>query len=331
MRISYRMGADEDIDAMAAFWSSNSGWDIIDRAEWEKRFVNTPFGKAEVVIGLDDATDKIVGQFVFIPVSIVINGRETKTYRPFAPILQQSLQTKFGIASLLTGQHPLLKMYKLIWEELATRGVPLIYIIPDPRWSRVLQAFPFIHTHRFPLWSKSLKSISGFLTPAGITVSKINPSDPTIDLLWRQSSEVYACSIVRNSKSLSWKTSHGDYHVYAVRREEQIIGVFVFIYKQKDNQWLICDMIVKDKTENLLTTLTAACYIIQKKAIENNNGNEPMGKIAILATPAIENAVTKLEFQKDNYHFTLAVHVLNNEMTDSKNIAPINWYISAND
>lgn len=331
MRISYRMGADEDIDAMVAFWSSNSGWDIIDRAEWEKRFVNTPFGKAEVVIGLDDATDKIVGQFVFIPVSIVINGRETKAYRPFAPILQQSLQTKFGIASLLTGQHPLLKMYKLIWEELATRGVPLIYIIPDPRWSRVLQAFPFIHTHRFPLWSKPLTAVPDFSIPADVTVSKINPNDPAIDLVWQQSAKVYQCSIVRNSKSLPWKTSHGNYQVYAIRQQGVITGLFVFIYKKKDHQWLICDMIVKDKAAHLLTSLSAACQTIQEENIKTEGINKSTAKIAILATPAIEDAVKKLGFEKENYQFTLAVHILNKDSIDKKDVNPVNWYISAND
>lgn len=331
MRISYRMAIDDDIDAMVAFWSDNSGWDIIDRTEWEKRFVNTPFGEAAVVLGVDEDVNKIIGQFIFIPVYIVIDGLEVKAYRPFAPVLEQSLQTKFGIASLLTGQHPLLKMYKIIWDDLATKGVPLIYIVPDPRWSRVLQAFPFIHTHRFPLWSKSLTASSDFQIPAGISISKINPCDPAIDLLWEQSANVYNCSIVRNSKSLPWKTSHGNYQVYAVSHAGSITGLFVFIYKQKDNQWLICDMIVKDKSDHLVTTLLAACQTIQE---ENNNiiqESKPQSKIAILATPAIENAVKQLGFQKENYHFTLAVHILNNKIIDKKNVIPVNWYISAND
>ncbi len=331
MRISYRMAVDEDIDAMAEFWSNNSGWDIIDRSEWEKRFVHTPFGSAVVVIGIDEDSSKIIGQFIFIPVNIVIDGREVKAYRPFAPVLQESLQTKFGIASLFTGQHPLLKMYKIIWDELAALGVPLIYIIPDPRWSRVLQAFPFIQTHRFPLWSRPINLPSNFSISSDISVSKISPADPAIDLLWRQSAEVYLCSIVRNSKSLPWKTSHGNYQVYALYRDGQVIGLFVFIHKQKDRQWLICDVLVKDKSETLSITLAAACITIEKASGMKGNMNEEQEKIAILATPAIEEAVKKIGFQKDNYHFTLAVHVLNKANIHKKDIDPVNWYISAND
>ena len=331
MRILYRMATDDDIDAMAEFWSNNSGWDVIDRTEWERRFVKTPFGSAAVAIGIDEETKKIIGQFVFIPVDIMVKGKEVKAYRPFAPILQQSLQNKFGIASLLTGQHPLLKMYRKVWDKLTETGVSLIYIIPDPRWSRILQSFPFIMTHKFPLWSRSLTLPLQFTIPSNITVSKISPSDPEIDVLWQQASAVYPCVVVRNSKSLPWKASHGNYQVYAIKNNQQIAGFFIFIYKQKNNQWLICDMIVKDTPDMLCTTLKAACNIIQQENNNPDNKSDNTGKIAILATPAIEEVAETLGFQKDNYHFTLAVHVLNKENIDKKNITPINWYVSAND
>ena len=331
MHIKYRMANDEDIESMADFWSKNSEWDVIDRAEWEKRFVNTPFGRAVVALGVDEETEKIIGQFVFIPVDIIVNGKEIKGYRPFAPILQKSLQTKFGIASLLTGQHPLLKMYKIVENHLTKHGVTLIYIIPDPRWSRVLQAFPFILTHRFPLYTRTITISDGSIFPPDTGFSIVTASDVEIDLLWQQSSTTYSCSIVRNNKSLTWKASHGNYKIYIVKQNNQTIGLFNIIYKQKDRHWLICDVLAIDKNECLDIILQAACIAIQ----EENNGsgisNDRPGKMAILATPAIENIVKKLGFEKNDYHFTLAVHLLNKDGIDKKNIAPENWYVSAND
>jgi len=321
------MANEEDIDAMAEFWSDNSGWDVIDRNEWKRRFVNTAFGQAVVALGLDEETNKIIGQFIFIPTNISVKGKEIIAYRPFAPVLQKTLQTKFGITSLLTGQHPLLKMYKIVWERLAKQGTTLIYILPDPRWSRVLQAFPFIMTHRFSLWSRFLTDSDNTAIGDNITILKITPSDPAIDLLWQQAASVYSCSIVRNSQSLPWKTSHGNYQVCLVKKNIETVGLFVYIYKQRDDQWLICDMIVKDTADSLYITLNAACNTIEQE----NGKNGVNGKIAILATSVIEEIIRQIGFQKENYQFTLAVHVLNKDQIDNNDVSPANWYISAND
>jgi hypothetical protein len=331
MRIKYRLANDEDIESMAAFWSQNSDWDIIDRSEWEKRFVHAPFGKATVALGIDEETNEIISQFVFIPVAITVNGTEMRAFRPFAPILRKSFQTKFGIASLLTGTHPLLKMYKIVQDQLTKEKTTLIYMIPDPRWSRVLQAFPFVLTHRFPLYTRLVTSNEVNKFSTSIDILPIHSFDADIDDLWEKSSIVYSCSIIRNSKSLPFKTSHGNFKVYIVKHNNRAIGLFVFVYKQKDKQWLICDLLSIDKNESLATTLEAACFTIQQevKAVEAAD-NFP-GKIAILATPAIEAIVTRQGFDKNDYHFTLAVHILNKDGLDKKNIAPENWYVSAND
>ncbi|MFC0774385.1 hypothetical protein [Terrimonas alba] len=331
MRITYRMANNDDVEAMANFWSENSGWDIIDSLEWRRRFTNTPFGDATVAVAFDDDEKKLIGQFVFIPIMLSVRGKEVKAYRPFAPILHESLQTKFGIASLLTGQHPMLKMYKKVSDELSRQNVSLIYIVPDPRWSRVLQAFPFIMTHKFPLWTLALPLSNLFSLPADITIKKVDTSDPGIDKLWSHATQAYSSTIVRNSKTLSWKTSHGDFKIYAVYKQDEMIGLLTVVYKAKDLQWLICDMITKDNDDSLRMTLTAACNKIQLEndAAENSNGH--IKKIAILATPPIEKVVSQLGFVKNAYHFTLAIHPLEKNNIDKKEIAPANWYISAND
>ena len=331
MNISYRLADSDDVDALTEFWSENSGWDVIDSAEWKRRFASSPYGNSVVSVATDEETKKIIGQFIFIPVRIAVNGKEIKGYRPFAPILHQSLQTKFGIASLLTGQHPILKLYKKVADEMTKQGVSLIYMVPDPRWARILQAFPFMNTHKFPLWSYPLPLQEKIILPAGITVDKIKPSDPAIDQLWDQSSSVYSAAIVRNCKTMSWKILHGDYRIYAIRRDGEITGLFTTIYQMKDDQWLICDLVTRDKEESLSITLAAACNIIQE---ENNKlpstPNHP-NKIALLSTPAIEQVVKKMGFRQEDYHFTLAVHLLNEDGFDRGNISPEKWYVSAKD
>lgn len=331
MHISYRMATSNDVDALAEFWSENSGWDVIDSAEWKRRFASSPDGNAVVSVASDEETKKIIGQFIFMPNRIAVNGKEIIGYRPFAPVLQQSLQTKFGIASLLTGQHPILKLYFKVADELSKQGVSIIYMIPDPRWARILQTFPMLMTHKFPLWSYPLPLRKNFILPVGITTDKIKPSDPAIDQLWHQCSRVYYAAIVRDSMSMSWKTSHCDYRIFAIRRNDEMTGMFTTLYKVNDNQWLICDLVTRDKEESLSITLAAACNIIQE---ENNKlpsiPNHP-NKIALLSTPAIEQIVKKMGFRQEDYHFTLAIHLLNEDGFDRRNISPEKWYVSAKD
>ncbi len=81
MATIYRMHTPEDIPALVKFWSENSGWDQIDRTEWERRFHYTPYGEASVAVAVDKKNNEIVGQFVFIPTVISIDGKEVKAFR----------------------------------------------------------------------------------------------------------------------------------------------------------------------------------------------------------------------------------------------------------
>ena len=59
MKIDYRLYSDTDINQLVNFWNQNSGWDIIDRQEWERRFLNTPYGEASVVIAENKKSNRI--------------------------------------------------------------------------------------------------------------------------------------------------------------------------------------------------------------------------------------------------------------------------------
>jgi hypothetical protein len=331
MKISYRMASPDDIDALVEFWSKNSGWDVIDREEWGKRFTDTPFGEAIVSIATDVLTKKIIGQFIFIPVKIAVNGKEVEAYRPFAPVLEHSLQSTFGIASLLTGQHPILRLYTKVADELTKKGIALIYMIPDPRWSRIFKAFPYLMSHKFPLWSYPLPMHEYFALPSEVSVDRIEPSDPGIDLLWNRASTVYPAAMVRNCRMMTWKTIQGDYRIFAVRNTLEMTGIFTIIYKPSDHQWLICDLVTRNNEESLSLTLAAACNMIQSEDNKTLRDHNHPGKIALLVTPVIEQIVKKMGFMQEDYHFTLVVHLLNKDGIDTNHLLPQNWYASAND
>jgi hypothetical protein len=331
MEIIYRIANDTDVPAMSQFWSENSGWDVIDAGEWRRRFTNGPCGDAIVSLAVDKSTAAIIGQFVFIPFNVSVVGKIVKSFRPFAPILKVSLQTKFGISALLTGSHPLLKMYLKITEELSQQGVPFIFIIPDPRWTRVLKAFPNVMTNRFPLYTLRLPLAQKMAIGAEYNSKEITANSNEIDDLWVRASSTYTSMIMRSSKLIEWRTQFGDFKIYAVYSQNSIAGFFAAVFKAKDHQWLICDLVAIDTGIHLKITLYYACNILSELDEMMNLNNAEHRKISILATSPMEKILIQAGFEKNDYHFTLAVHQLNKTDIDRKNIHPSEWYVSAND
>ena len=331
MKLSYRLATSEDTEELASFWSRNSGWDTIDATEWNHRFNGTPYGDALVTVATEEENNQIIGQFVFIPSRINVGGSEIKAYRPFAPILLQSLQSKFGIASLLTGKHPLLMLYRRAAKEVRRQGGALFYMLPDPRWSRVLKAFPFLMTQQFPLWCHPLPMAQRFELPEDITLEKLIPEDPRIESLWSKASLHYGPTVVRNRKSLAWRANQGDLAFYSVFRAGDLIGLCTASFKKNDHQWLLCDLLTTDADRSLEITLKALCNKIDEENSMLITKSDHERKIAILATPIISKALGGLGFVEDNYKFTLVLHVLDSDTEFKKMISPQHWYVSAND
>lgn len=325
MTTRYRLHQPEDIDALVQFWSENSGWDQIDRTEWERRFHYTPYGSATVTLAEDAATREIVGQFIFIPTLVHIDERTVKGYRPFALVVKKSYTSTFGYLKMI---EIVAKMYNHTIHHFRKSGIGLIHFMPDPRWSRLLKFIPDLQIGSFPLWSLPLPLTESFQLPSGYGVNFITPADERINTLWESGRKLHGCSIARNTTLLPWKISHGDYLLQGIFKQGELKGVVAFIAKCKDKQWLICDVIASDNDESLIVTLQAACNYAH--AYRNNLEAEALHKIAILATPLIEKAIAPLGFKKDNYNFPMLVHLLDASLT-KKQVAPERWYASAND
>ena len=325
MATTYRMYTDDDIDDLVKFWSDNSGWDQIDRTEWERRFHHTPYGEASVALAIDKKNNEIVGQFVFIPTVISIDGKEVKAFRPFAPVVKESLRSALGMITLT---EIIFKMYNHAIDHFRSTGVGLIHMLPDPRWARAFKLLSNVQMGSFPLWSIALPMTEKFALPAGYEVKPVNATDEKIDLLWEKNSMLYGCSLPRNTKILPWKTSHGDYRLVGIFYQEELLGLSASVVKEKDKQWLICDMISADGDEALSTIIKATCNAAQD-FVTSQTGTA-VEKAAILATALIEKNIEQLGFKKDNYKFPIVVQLLDPNLSKQQ-VAPERWYASAND
>jgi len=326
MRLNYRMHNPDDIDALVQFWKENSGWDDIDRNEWERRFLHTPYGSASVAIAEDVERKEIVGQMIFIPTKVSVDGSELSAHRPYAMVVKQSYKQLSGYLKLVD---MVAKLYNYAIAIFKESGVSLIHMMPDQRWSRLLKFLPALQIGSFPLWSLPLETHAKFEMPFGFDAEPISAADERIDQLWQESVQLYGCSVQRNAASLPWKTSHGNYQLLGIYKKGELKGVVASIAKLKDKQWLICDMLTADGDETLTATIQAACrqavaYKAQLKA------HEEMNKVAVLTTPLMEQVITPIGFKKEDYKFPMLVQLLDKSLTKQQ-VAPERWYASAND
>lgn len=324
MKTVYKMYTADDIDALVQFWNENAGWDEIDRTEWERRFCHTPFGPSSVVLAVKENSDEIQGQIVFIPTEINVDGRVVNARRPYAVVLKSSLRQGLRLLSMM---EIVIKMYNHATARFKASGVGLIHMMPDPGWARAFKFLPNTQTDSFLLWSLALPMQQPFAMSEEYTVRAISSTNEAIDGLSEKNNRLYGCSFPRNTKTLSWKMSHATYQAFGVFRKGELVGVSTSQIKEKDKQWLICDVLAADNGESLRATLKAACNAARQYTTTNETS---VHKVAILVTPLLEKAVQDIGFQKDNYKFPMVVQILDQTISKQQ-VAPERWYASAND
>ncbi|KAA9332322.1 hypothetical protein F0P96_12655 [Hymenobacter busanensis] len=328
MAITYRMNTDADEAALVDLWTRHSDWGSLTVDEWEHKFLRTPGGPATFVLAVEDDTQEIVAQTAYVPYPIVANGHEITAFRPFGIIVNESFRSKSGFLRM---QQMVIKMYTMAADQFASQGVDLLFMMPDPRWSRIVKMMPFFQTTTFPLWSHPLPLSQPEPLPSGYAVAPIEPGDARIDELWQQAAGLYRCMVTRDTRTLPWKISHGAYQLFGVSHQGQLVGFFASIAKRKDNQWLLTDMVTADNHAALQATLRAACLVVQEQYERlPEEDRVAYRKIAVLSTPPMEPVLQQLGFQRDKYDFLLVVHALNKKLTKEQ-VSPAQWYVSAND
>ena len=320
--LTYRLYQEEDLPTLVQFWEEETKWGKMTLQKWRQQFVDTPYGEASIALATDADTGKILGQFIFIPYLVCVNGRDVLAFRPFAPIMTKAAR------GFLSDAHPIIEMYWQGVKGLQARGGSLIYMIPDPRWLRFFRKFPFLIGGSFPLWSLPMPLSEPLPLDNGYTVRSLDVWDQRVDDLWKAASRLHSCQIVRNSHMLQWKIGRGDYTVTVVERQGEMVGL-VASQQKGDRQWLICDLLVADAGDSLRNTLIAVTNVAHSQAMIPDR-KKPIIKVAVLVTPIMEPVVRHLGFVRDAYDFPLVVHILDPTIPTDE-VAPTRWYISAND
>jgi hypothetical protein len=327
MEIIYRTGTPEDRKAAARFWCEHAGWGFMDEALWDRVFGRTPQGPSLLVLAADRAAGELLGQFIFIPFPVSVDGREVAAYRAFAPVVHTELRLRDDAISL---QGIILQMYLHAVETLSNQGAGLIFMVPDPRWARLFAMAPFFATGAFPLMSLPLPEAEKMALPEGYDVHPLEFADPRIDELWEKSRLLSRSMAFRNQVFLQWKNSHRPYQLFAVTDGIGLIGAFVILRKPPDKQALLCDLLAKDGGPALEATLKAACLQAWRREAGLDAAEQALEKISVLAAPLLAPGLKALGFSEEKYKFTLVIHLLDPALPPEA-LAPDQWYISAND
>jgi hypothetical protein len=328
MRLAYRTHTRDDEPALIRLWSEETGWDRVTAETWGHRLLRTPLGEAVIIVAADEETGRIVGQLNFIPSLVCVDGREVPAYRPFAPVL--SKEARGSLAGFLVNplRHPVVALYTHGVEALRARGCGLLYMVPDPGWVRLLRLFPSVQCGAFPLWSRPVPRDAPLPLGQGYAARPLAGWGERVDGLWRRAARLHGCQVVRDSRSLPWKTSHGAFEVLGVERGGELMGL-VASQGKGDGQWLVCDLLAADAGPSLRATLAAVANLARERALAAPP-DRPVSKVAVLTTAVLEPVARELGFTRDEYEFPLAVQVLDPALAKA-DVAPGRWYVSAND
>ena len=326
MRLAYRLVQEDDLPGVQRLWKEEAGWGNLAEEMWRRYVVEAPMGGISGTVATDAETGRIVGQFIFVPSLISVDGREVRAFRPGAPILAKS----FRFRSANPFSHPVVAMYRHAVKALRARGDGLIYMVPDPRWVRLFKMFPFLQTGSFPLWRLGLPLASPLPLDEGFTASPLAAWDGRVDRLWEAARRLHGCMVVRDSRTLPWKLGEAQHQVIAVERGGELVGLTASRQRKNEEQWLVCELLAADHGDALRATLAAAVNVGHERALESLSSSKPIRKVPLLVTPVMEPVVRGLGFARDEYDFPLVVHVLD-ESLPAEDVNPARWYVSAND
>ena len=323
MRLSYRLVQNEDLPGLQELWKEHSGWGQLAEVMWQRYIVE---GGASGTVAIDVETGRIVGEFIFMPSLISVNGREVRGFRPGAPLLAKSL--RFQSANPF--KHPVVAMYRYAVKALRERGDGLIYMVPDPRWVRLFKMFPFLQAGSFPLWRLDLPLASPLPLGEGFTAAPLTTWDERVDRLWEAARKLHGCMVVRNARTLPSKLGLAEHEIIGVERNGELVGLTASRQRKDEEQWLVCELLAADDADALRATIASVANLANSKVQESLAKPKPIRKVTLLVTPSMESAVRSLGFVRDNYNFPLVVHVLD-ESLPAEHVKPERWYVSAND
>lgn len=324
-RLTYRLFEADDLAGVLQLWERESGWGTLTAETWRKWYVETPYGPCIVAVAADEEGE-ILGQLVFTPAMVTIDGTMVKGLRLSAPVLAPRLR---GTARSIL-DHPVARLYRVGIEEARARGHSVVYAFTQSAWlsffrSGVRMGLPPFADAEYPCLARPFAPPPPASLSRGCVASRITQFGEEFHALWETARTSFPihCGVVRKPGWLDYKNS--SHLTLEVRDPED--GVLVGYSAMRARDGLLMDILARRPAH--LTTVLAATL----EWLASRSGDPSLGGVDTLkamASPQLERALNTLGFEPVDYLFAFVCNPLEAELA-LEEIAPERWYLTPGD
>ncbi|MEO6546410.1 MAG: hypothetical protein ABIN94_00360 [Ferruginibacter sp.] len=322
-QLTYRLYEERDRQALLQLWEEESGWGAISSAQFDSWFLNTPYGKCVIVVA-ENEDEAIVGQIIYTPSRMIMDGKEIKTVRASSPILSSSSRQ----ANIRDYNHPAFTLMRAGFDLAGAAGYQYVYGFPAYGWLGLLRLFPRMlpnpsDTASYNCFAISLAEPLNFnVNEAEYKVVIAGTLTPEYDELWNSAITAMPIKtgIARRSTWLQYAL--GANLVLETRsvKDDSLLG-YMAINKQSG---LLVDVFAKDTTD--LEKVFQHCL---HSLNVNNDGKIPVAftKLKGMLTDITEPIVAKIGYETDPFRFAFGSYLLDTSLSFEK-LAVTNWYMT---
>lgn len=328
-KIDIRLATNGDISGVISLWKNYSEWGEITETQYRNWFINQPYGKAIIIVALDESGE-IIGMIVFNPVKIKAGNTIVDAVKVAAPVVKPI----GGRLSLFSLDHLVIKIFDFGMTYVKQNGFIVAYATPAKAWHTVIK---FISRH---IWKDYYNYVFGcffldwnIISPErytkewdDCTAKIVTHFDHAFDILWNIGAETLPvkCGIVKDSKWLAWKIGgHMVIGFYRNSMEDKLIGYMAF--NQKTG--LVVDSFAGNVFDMGLI-LFHGLHFIRNYFIQHNL--MPLSGFFLINNLIYRSILAPDTKQLSKYDFAFTCYILD-ESLPKESFQPSNWFIMPND
>lgn len=327
-QLTYRLFEKDDLPGVLQLWERESGWGPLSAETWRKWYVDTPRGPCLVVVAEDEAGE-IVGQEVFHPATIWLDGRLLPALRISAPILLRSLRRH----TVRHPDHPIVQLLHLAADIGAAQGYSLMYSLPDHAWLPFFRWLPRLDLPQLVFQEAEYGCAGLALAPARQPAPGPEPLvaipaisyGPEFDALWRTAVDTFPirCGVVRDAGWVKYKNAS---HI-ALEVRDLRSGTLIGYSATRRQTSLLVDVLARHPDDLPAVIRAGARWLAEHGTDERGAA---LRELKVMATPALRPAIRSLGFEPIDYTFAFVCSRLDSALA-AEEVAPERWYVLPGD
>ncbi len=320
-KLSYRIFKQSDLEKVLELWEKYSGWGAISEQQFHDWHMNTPYGDCMIIVA-EDSVDGVIGQMIFVPSKVYIDGSEKKSYRIMAPIINNNFRG-FDIKDI---EHPAYAMFRFGIKEAKKNDHNIIYFLPSLGWVATVRTFPKYGLPEASIAINDclrLKLNDDNIFPDKHSDYYVQPGNfnEEYDQLWEGAinSLPIQCAVARHAIWLKWKKAPHLLFEMRSKTNHQLKGYIVI----KKDAGLVVDLLAGSIEEMQSVVLLTVQLLHQNNS---DNQEQKFTEIKLMQTPVIDKVLLSIPHDKIDFRFAFVHFFLCEQIPENKE-----WFIMPDD